>query len=182
MSYLAVKMLSNWKTIPVILVHPPLEFVFLLLCTLFWLLDWSITPLGDNVQQNMVNMFYVTLQFPHCQSVLLLYLSYCSARLTAHDRCSSRVAADMCDYTDAHANTCIYFTQAKCTYTCSYCILGDTAINRLRYKHFNMLWFCHWRGSATLFFVKLGHFQIEVIIFLWTDVLLWGKLGKSRQE
>lgn len=57
------------------------------------------------MQQNTVNMFHVTLQFPLCQSVQLLYLSYCSAGLTAHDRSSSRLVAEICDYTD---KTCKY--------------------------------------------------------------------------
>lgn len=57
----------------------------------------------------MVNMFHVTLQFPLCQSVQLLHLPYCSAWLTAHDRSSSRLVAEICDYTDKHANiyTCV---------------------------------------------------------------------------
>lgn len=60
------------------------------------------------MRQNMVNMFYVTLQFPHCQSVELVYLPYCSARLTAHDRSSSRLVAEIRDYADKHANVCMY--------------------------------------------------------------------------
>lgn len=60
------------------------------------------------MRQNMVNMFYVTLQFPHCQSVELVYLPYCSARLTAHDRSSSQLVAEIRDHADKHANVCMY--------------------------------------------------------------------------
>lgn len=144
--YLVVKMLSNWKTIPVILAYPPLEFWFLLLFSLLQLLDWSNVPVGDNAQQNMVNMFHVTLQFPHCQSVQLLYLSYCSARLTAHDRSSSWLAADMCDYTNAHANTCIYCMQVRPTDTCSNCIWAHT----LQKLHLN-------KGCKKMYFLAVLH-------------------------
>lgn len=65
-------------------------------------------------------MFHMTLQFPLCQSVQLLYLSYCSARLTAHDRCCSQLAAEMCDYNEEHADTHIVQMRVRLTNTCSF--------------------------------------------------------------
>lgn len=59
----------------------------------------------------MVNMFHVTLQFPLCQSVQLLYLSYCSARLTAHQRSGSRLATEMCDCANKRGHPCIYASE-----------------------------------------------------------------------
>lgn len=159
--YLDIYMLGNWGTTAVILSSSSPWICTPVVVFQFELLDWSGVSLGDNTQQNMVNMFHVTLQFPFCQSVQQLYLSYCSARLTAHDRSSSRLAAEKCDYKDRPANTCINASETYihllmlcvCT-NCAKLLTTHLGLTRVQF---------YW--SVTLFFVQTAPY-VEIIKLL----------------